>query len=190
MLGSKIIDHASSIILSLHPWVAKGPEYLSLDRQDKAAILWAKITENNEIGVETPKSELMKLTIANSFDEFGDEFDCRMKAIHQQGNVGKAIWVSKGEHNYTGIFKGGDTGFVRLSAQTFVNKPPLEPGAFSLMPTHAVKFLRDHIDSANAVANSIPQFGTYDFFQNDFITNVLDVGVGLDQIEMNAAFHR
>ena len=34
------------IILDLHPWVAKGAEYLSLSRVDKAAILWDKITED------------------------------------------------------------------------------------------------------------------------------------------------
>ena len=181
--GSKDLHHASSIILSLHPWVAKGPEYLALNRQDKAAILWAKITENDEIGAATPPSESMKVPVATAFDEFGDEFDCRLKTIHQQGSVGKAVWVSKGDHNYTGIFKGGDTGFVRLSAQTFVNPPPLDPGNVSLHPTHAVKFLRDHIDSANAVANSVPQFGTYDFFMNNFASNVADIGASLDFIE-------
>lgn len=57
------------------------------------------------------------------FDESGDEFDCRLKTVHPQGNVGKAEWKDLGGHDYTGIFQGADTGFVRLSTQ----RPVVEP---------------------------------------------------------------
>jgi len=43
----KVENETSSIILSLHPWVAKGAAYESLDREEKAQILWNKITEDN-----------------------------------------------------------------------------------------------------------------------------------------------
>ena len=43
-LGSIPVEASgSSIILSLHPWVAKGKEYLSLHRLQKELILWNKI---------------------------------------------------------------------------------------------------------------------------------------------------
>ena len=70
--------------------MAKGFDYLALDRQSKAEILWTKIGENNLIGAATPPSEQLKVPVATAFDEYGDEFDCRLKTIHQQGNVGKA----------------------------------------------------------------------------------------------------
>ena len=37
------------------------------------------------------------------------------KTFHGVGNVAKATWVSLGDHPYTGMFRGGDSGFVRLS---------------------------------------------------------------------------
>lgn len=108
------------------------------------------------------------------FDESGDQFDCRIKTAHQQGSIGKAEWVSLGNHSYTGIFEyGADTGFVRLSPQDLVLKPEeTQDGALpGMKATIAVKFLRDHIDSANAVANGPAQFGSYDFFENSLKSN-------------------
>jgi len=55
------------------------------------------------------------------FDEVGDEFDCRSKAFEGVGNVAKASWRSVGDHSYTGIFRGGDSGFVRLATSTPVD---------------------------------------------------------------------
>ena len=43
----EVENEVSSLILSLHPWVAKGAAYESLDREEKAYILWNKITEDN-----------------------------------------------------------------------------------------------------------------------------------------------
>ena len=39
----------SSIILSLHPWEAKGKQYLSLDREEKDQILWSKIIADRTV---------------------------------------------------------------------------------------------------------------------------------------------
>jgi len=76
--------------------------------------LWKKITEDKTIN-EDISLAFFDIDLADVFDEFGDEFDCRPKTAHPQGNVGKAEWRSKGDHPYTGIFQGADTGFVRLS---------------------------------------------------------------------------
>lgn len=52
-----------------------------------------------------------------------------------------------GGHPYTGVFKGGDSGFVRLSSAT-----PVEVGRKNMKPGMGVKILRDGLDSANLVA--------------------------------------
>ena len=64
-----------------------------------------------------------RVDVDRTFDEHGDEFDCRVKATHAQGNVGKASWVDLEGHDYTGIFQGADSGFVRLSPFTQVIEP-------------------------------------------------------------------
>ena len=86
------------------------------------------------------------------FDSPGDQlpchwWGCRKKTIHAVGNVGKISWESMGDHQYTGIFKGSDTGFARLSSASPVDndKPHMVPG-------FGIKFLRDGRDSANFVA--------------------------------------
>jgi len=37
----------ASIIVDHHPWVAKGPHYISMTREEKADIIWDKITESD-----------------------------------------------------------------------------------------------------------------------------------------------
>jgi len=81
------------------------------------------------------------------YDEEGDEFDNRVKTFHGVGNVAKATWVSQGNHPYTGIFKGGDAGIIRLSS-TF----PVDNARQHMSPGVSLKFLRDSIDSANIIA--------------------------------------
>ena len=70
------------MILTEHPWVAKGPEYLRLPKQEKAAILMDKIMASDEIGTRTPFSSLIFVDFDNVFDESGDQFDCRIKTAH------------------------------------------------------------------------------------------------------------
>lgn len=89
---------------------------MSLDRDEKEFILWNKITEDESTN-QNINLEFFDIDLAGVFDEFGDEFDCRHKTVHPQGNVGKAEWIDFGGHEYTGIFQGADTGFVRLSTQ-------------------------------------------------------------------------
>jgi len=62
--------------------------------------------------------KFLEQSMPSVFDEEGDEFDCRVKSIHSTGNVAKIFWVSEENHVYTGIFRGGDSGFVRLSDST------------------------------------------------------------------------
>ena len=56
-------------------------------------------------------------------------------------------WVSLGNHKFTGMFEGADTGLIRLSVAAPVDKKgPL------MIPSLAIKLLRDQYDSANVVA--------------------------------------
>lgn len=165
-------NRVSSIVLNKHIWTAKGEDYLSLEREEKQDIIWDKITEDSTIHEHWNFMEFFGLDLDDVFDERGDEFDCRNKTAHPQGNVGKARWESVGSHPYTGIFEGADAGFVRLSTQI----PIVEPGTIDeegnpiesvMVPTIAVKFLRDGIDSANAVANmNVEGQASYDFFES------------------------
>ena len=90
--------------MNRHPWVTKGPDYISLDREEKAEIIWNKVREDDTIGRATPFAEFFTIEMSTPFDEWGDEFDCRNKTVHAQGNVAKARWEDLGGHSYTGMF--------------------------------------------------------------------------------------
>merc|ERR1711997_915247 len=170
----------SSIILSLHPWVAKGKEYLSLHRLEKELILWNKIIADRTTN-PNPAGELdfFDIDLVGVFDEFGDEFDCRHKTVHPQGNVARAEWRNLGGDDYTGVFQGADTAFVRLSTQRPVITP--EERDYDdqnvMMATMSVKLLRDGVDSANSSANqNLGGQTSYDFFAAPLFTNLMDSG--------------
>lgn len=109
------------------------------------------------------------------FDTKGDEFDCswtgcRNKTIHSVGNVGKVKWVSEGDHAYTGIFKGADYGYVRMSSAT-----PVDTKTPNIRPGMGVKFLRDGIDSSNFVAMfGVDGQNDLNFFANDWVNHIPD----------------
>ena len=155
----------STVIVQYHPWLTKGPAYLSLSRQQKQEILHQKILEDDTIG---PLNKLGFTTIPLNtvFDDEGDEINCRDKTTHAQGSVGKVEWVDFGGHPYTGMFKGGDTGFIRFSDLDVANagNPTDKPW---MWPSIAVKLLRDGIDSANAFAQINSNLGqmSYNWFE-------------------------
>lgn len=111
------------------------------------------------------------------FETKGDEFDCaliagcRNKTIHSVGNVGKIAWIDHGNHPYTGIFKGGDTGYVRMSSAA-----PVDEKTPNMKPGMGVKFLRDGADSANFVAMfGVDGQNDLNFFQNDWSNHIPSV---------------
>ena len=149
-------SRGSSIILSFHPWVAKGKKYLSLDRGEKDQILWNKIIDDRTTNWH-PVDPLDFFDIDHSvvFDEFGDEFDCRNKTGHTQGNIARIEWRNIEGHHYTGIFEGADTGFARLNVQFPVIPPEYKDTDDQnvMIASISVKLLRDGVDSANSLAN-------------------------------------
>lgn len=159
-------------MIQYHPWDAKGPGYLELSRQKKSRILWEKITEDATQGPFN-RMEFFRIDLNSVFDEWGDEYDCRFKTTHGQGNVGKVEWISNDNHRYTGIFKGGDTGYIRTSD---INEVITNPGPDErfMGPTFALKFLRDGMDSANTQALMNSRFGqrSYNWFDTS-LTNLV-----------------
>lgn len=109
------------------------------------------------------------------FDTPGDELECgwtgcRNKTIHAQGNVAKIQWNSYGSHPYTGMFKGSDSGFARLSVAK-----PVDTKTPNLAPGMGVKLLRDGMDSANFVCMfSVDGQPSLNFFENDFVNHIPD----------------
>jgi len=76
--------------------------------------------------------------------------------------------VPRGEHPFTGVFAGADTGVIRLSCAAKPSKhfQPLAPGM-------GLKFLRDGIDSASLVSMySVNGQDSWNFFHNDFSNHI------------------
>ena len=150
----------------------KGNEYISLTRQDKSDKIWGKITENSSMG-KWHFAQTLFVGQNEVFDTKGDEFDCswtgcRNKTIHSNGNVGKVEWVNLGNHPYTGIFKGGDVGYVRMSAAA-----PVDTKTPNMKPGMGVKFLRDGMDSANFVAMfSVDGQESLNFFEENWSNHI------------------
>jgi len=99
--------------------------------------------------------------------------------VHPQGNVARAEWRNLGGHDYTGVFQGADTAFVRLSTQRPVITPEERDADDQnvMMATMSVKLLRDGVDSANSSANqNLGGQTSYDFFAAPLFTNLMDSG--------------
>ena len=104
-----------------------------------------------------------------TYDFTGDELPYkRVKVNHSQGVAGIVKWENLGDHDYTGIYKSGGKGLMRLSEGNF-----LLPEVDGLTPTAAFKFTRDEMPSVNHVANTAwGPSGSYDFMANDFKTHL------------------
>jgi hypothetical protein len=67
----------STIIINYHPWVAKGPDYVSMSRQEKAGIIWNKIMKNEQIAPAAGPIDFFEIDANSLYDQWGDEFDCQ-----------------------------------------------------------------------------------------------------------------
>ena len=112
----------------------------------------------------------MNPTFETKGDAMGDGviYGTRTKYIHSVGVTGKVKFVSNGDSQYTGIFKGAEHGLIRMSSAA---QPS---GSQPLAPGFGLKFLRDGVDSANLVAmfgvNGTP--GDWNFFEKSFTTHI------------------
>ena len=71
----------------------------------------------------------------------------RKKYIHTVGSVGRCKFVSNGNHSFTGVFEGADSGLCRFSSAA---KPSAKG---PLIPALSLKLLRDGQPSANVVSS-------------------------------------
>ena len=106
----------------------RGLDYIKLPRNLKSSAIWGKILSDVRPG-EWHLDKALTVDQSLVFDTPGDELECvydgqqcRKKTLHSQGSVAQMQWVSLGNHPYTGMFKGGDTGFIRLSVAAPVDK--------------------------------------------------------------------
>ena len=109
---------------------------------------------------------------------------CRTKDIHSIGTVTKVKWQSTGSHPFTGIFKGGDYGIIRLSTAA-----PTLSLYKNIIPGFGLKFLRSGVDSANFVAMfSVDGQDTWNFFANSWSNHIPDpTSISLKPLEMKFA---
>ena len=109
--------------------------------------------------------------VANgSFCQNSDEMKRnRLKTTHTQGLVGQIKWVPESGHDYTGFYKEGfENGYIRFS-QTL----PLTEVSGGLLPSVAIKALRDHAKSQNLFG--MPSFhptDSWSFFGGDMFNRV------------------
>lgn len=106
------------------------------------------------------------------------------KAIHAHGSVAKIKFVSTANTPFTGLFKGGNYGLLRLSVTGDPNDRGFAPGL-------AIKFLIDEKPSANfsALVSLEGQGKNYNFFANEF-SNIVPVVNLLGPKLINLIFRR
>jgi hypothetical protein len=100
-------------------------EYLGKSRKQKLNELWSEITADRSSWSYPNIVEQGKIFLSDQTHNFktpGDAMNplpwplgIRQKYTHQVGCVGKVKFVSKNNHPYTGVYKGADSGIVRLS---------------------------------------------------------------------------
>lgn len=128
--------------------------------------------------------ELFVESMALTMDTFSDtmpsqgpfDMETRPKLIHSTGAVTSAKWVSRGNHNFTGIFTGADDVVLRLS---LAKQPTTSPA--NCAPGVGVKVLRDTLPSCNFVAMyALGGQSSFNFFEHDFTNHVPALGTDAD----------
>jgi hypothetical protein len=106
-----------------------------------------------------------------------------VKYLHARGSIAKVKIISKGSHEYTGLFKGADCALLRLSL-TF--KPTRSR---SVAPGLALKVLRNTMPSANvsALVSLQGQEDDYNFFKNP-LSNIVPVGTSFGEKRVHNIF--
>jgi hypothetical protein len=165
-------------------------DYQSWQAKQKQDFLW-----NNRI-LQSKYDELpplKKIDIAGLFltalktkmDRQHDEAPPKWKkAIHAHGSVAKIKFVSTEDTSFTGLFKGVDHGFLRVS----VTGDPADRG---VAPGLAIKFLVDGQSSGNfsALVSLTGQGKNYNLFSNEF-SNIVPVVQSVGPIIINLIFSR
>lgn len=98
----------------------------------------------------------------------GRVYGTRDKLIHTVGSMGLVTWTSTGDHPYTGLFKGSDKCFARMSLAGEPNTAKLNTA-----PGMGLKCVRDGMDSGNFVAMyATDGQESWNFFKNEFKNHI------------------
>jgi len=98
----------------------------------------------------------------------GELYGTRSKLIHTVGSMGEVTWTSTGNHPYTGLFKGSDKCFARMS---LAGEPDTKK--LTTAPGMGFKCVRDGIDSGNFVAMyATDGQESWNFFENEFKNHI------------------
>lgn len=177
-----------------------GDSWQAKSARDKFNALWERVTADPTPGSFPNPIKLLELFIESmdaSFDTISDDlpyqgpFDLvrRSKLIHGVGVIAPIRWRSIGNHPYTGLFKGSDYGFARLSWAKSVDLKSAHPW----LPGVAFKLLRDGQKSANFMAmTSLLGVNTPNFFANDVTNHVPDLSPNADGLilKLKGAFEK
>jgi len=136
--------------------------------------LWAAVTKDTSSGrwpSLLEQAELFVESMPTTFDTVADDMpkqfpSYRKKLIHSVGAIAQAKWVSYTGHNYTGLFKGANFGFIRFSSaaeKTFT-------------PSFAIKFLINNVRSSNIFnLYSLEGQESKNFFRHDLSNHPPDI---------------
>jgi hypothetical protein len=153
--------------------------YIKKSAKDKSADIWSMIQSSNgtQLGAFPGLAQVFTESYDPTFDTKGDTMPMegsklRQKHIHGVGPVGKVKFIPIGTHNYTGVFKGSDYGYMRLSSAA-------QPSWMqNLVPGAGIKFLRDGEDSANTVTMpSTDGQKSFNYFKYDFVNPIPNAGM-------------
>jgi hypothetical protein len=152
--------------------------YESLNGCEKQSILWKKVEKSAHKRLPKYKDfsfiELIRMSFSRLKikNEFYSDLAPKgwVKLLHRRGAMAKVKYVSKGDHSYTGIFKGAECALIRLSL-TF--DPNTKKG---VAPGLALKILRDKTHSANiSMLYTLKGQGkNYNFFENS-LSNIVPI---------------
>jgi len=161
-------------------------QYIALPAAEKIRALWAKACADatsmpfpSLIGV---LAGVLDTDLSQMQCHVSDELpaDHHLKVIHCQGVLAQMEWVSSADHDYTGMFRGGQ-GFVRFSVGAQADYTcecegdGTGPSPSGFLPGGSFKLMRDGTHSANFV--TLPPNGangqmSYNFFRQPWFTHV------------------
>lgn len=106
------------------------------------------------------------------------------KAIHAHGSVAKIKFIATNNTSFSGLFKGADYGFLRLSLTG-------DPSDRGFAPGLAIKLFVDenHSENFSALVSLVGQDKNYNFFANE-LSNIVPVAKSLGPIITNLIFIR
>lgn len=160
--------------------VVHGPDYIAKTAAEKQDLIWENVVADTSSGA-WPGIQLGELFFEDmcvTLYQDGDEMpvawtgNTRQKYIHSVGSVGKAEFVSTGDHPYTGVFKGASHGIIRIS----LAQEPSESNR-NTAPGMGLKFLRDGIESGSMVAMfGVEGQDSWNVFANDWTNHIAQGG--------------